>query len=139
MAGLDNLGKLVLRSGLGIVFIAHGLLKILVFTLPGTAERFVAFGLPGWTAYPTACLEVLGGALLILGLGTRLSAILLFFVAAGAGWVHIGNGWNYTSPNGGWEYGAFLAVASVAVALLGPGEVSLSGFLARRRHSANLR
>ena len=70
--------------------------------------------------------------MLILGLGTRLVAPLLLCIGFGAGWVHIDNGWNYTSPpNGGWEYGMFLAVASAAVALLGPGSFTISSLIAR--------
>lgn len=30
----------ILRVSLGVVFIAHGLLKVMVFTLPGTAQFF---------------------------------------------------------------------------------------------------
>ena len=39
----------VLRLALGIVFVAHALLKLLVFTLPGTGAFFAAHGFPGWT------------------------------------------------------------------------------------------
>ena len=131
---LSDLGALILRVGLGIVFIAHGHLKVFVFTLPHTVEVFIGHGVPGWTAYPVAFIELVGGTMLILGLGTRLVSPLLFCVAFGAGWVHIDNGWNYTSPpNGGWEYGMFLAVASAAVTLLGPGSFTLSRLIARLR------
>ena len=40
MTNTHNYAGLVLRLGLGIMFIAHGLLKVLVFTLPGTAGFF---------------------------------------------------------------------------------------------------
>ena len=131
---LSDLGALILRVGLGIVFIAHGHLKVFVFTLPHTVEVFIGHGVPGWTAYPVAFIELVGGTMLILGLGTRLVSPLLFCVAFGAGWVHIDNGWNYTSPpNGGWEYGMFLAVASAAVTLLGPGSFTLSRLIATLR------
>ena len=133
---LSGIGLLIIRAGLGIVFMAHGYLKIFVFTLPGAAQNFVNFGIPGWTAYPVAFIELIGGALLVLGLGTRMIAPLLACVGFGAGWVHIENGWNYTSPpNGGWEYGMFLAVVSAAVTLLGPGCYSLSGFVKNRRRT----
>lgn len=51
---------LVLRIALGMVFIAHSLLKLIVFTLPGTAEFFAAHGFPGWTAYPVFAAELAG-------------------------------------------------------------------------------
>ena len=135
---LTPLGLLVLRVGLGIVFMAHGHLKIFVFSLPNAAQNFANFGLWGWTAYPVAFIELIGGALLVLGLATRPIALLLIFIGFGAGWVHIDNGWNYTSPpNGGWEYGMFLAVASAALTLLGPGSYSLSDVIFRRRQKAS--
>ncbi len=40
---------LVLRLALGGVLLAHGLLKIFVFTLPGAAGFFESVGFPGWT------------------------------------------------------------------------------------------
>ena len=98
---LSDIGKLILRVGLGIVFIAHGQLKVFVFGLPHAAEVFIGHGVPGWTAYPAAFIEIVGGTMLILGLGTRLAAPLLFCIGFGAGWVHIQNGWNYTSPPNG--------------------------------------
>jgi putative oxidoreductase len=127
---LANLGTLILRVGLGIVFIAHGQLKVFVFGLAHAAEVFIGHGVPGWTAYPVAFIEIVGGIMLITGFGTRLVSPLLFCIAFMAGWVHLDNGWNYTSPpNGGWEYGMFLAVASAAVALLGPGSHTLPNMI----------
>jgi putative oxidoreductase len=129
---LEGLGKLLLRAGLGVVFMAHGHLKIFVFTLPNAAQNFENFGIPGWTVYPVAAIELIGGALLVLGLGTRLIAPLLICIGFGAGWVHVENGWNYTSPpNGGWEYGMFLALVSAAVALLGSGPYTLRSLVSR--------
>lgn len=131
---LSDLGRLILRVGLGIVFIAHGQLKVFVFGLSHAAEVFIGHGLPGWTVYPAAAIELVGGTMLILGIGTRLASPLLFCIAFGAGAVHFGNGWNYTSPpNGGWEYGIFLAVAAAAVGLLGAGSYTLPNFMGRRK------
>ena len=62
----EQLAAFVLRVSLGAMFIAHGLLKILVFTLPGTAQFFEGVGIPGWLAYPVAYFEIGGGALLIV-------------------------------------------------------------------------
>ena len=107
------------------MFLAHGLLKVLVFTLPGTAQFFDSVGFSGWMAYPVTALEILGGVLLIAGIATRWVSLALIPVLAGALSVHIGNGWLYTNENGGWEYAAFLIAASIAQALMGPGKFAI--------------
>ena len=57
----------MLRVSLGAMFLAHSLiLKLFVFTLPGTADFFAAIGLPGWFAYLVFAAEAAGGALLVL-------------------------------------------------------------------------
>ena len=116
---------LLLRLSLGTLFIAHGLLKVLVFTLPGTAQFFASVGFPGWTAYPVVAAELAGGVLLLLGVYTRVVAAALIPVLIGAATVHIGNGWVFSSPNGGWEYPVLLIVIAAVVALLGDGAFAL--------------
>lgn len=116
---------LLLRLSLGVMFLAHGLLKIMVFTPAGTAGFFASLGLPGWFAYPTMGAEVVGGLLLIAGVQTRLVALALTPILLGSLWVHSGNGWLFSSENGGWEYSLFLTVAAVVQALLGDGAHSL--------------
>ena len=115
----------VLRIGLGLMFIAHGLLKVLVFTLPGTAGFFESVGFPGWSAYIVAYAEIAGGLLLLSGFAVRAVSIALIPVLIGATAVHFGNGWVFSNANGGWEYPAFLVLASVVQALLGPGKFAL--------------
>ena len=44
-------GTALLRVTLGTAAIAHGLLKVFVFTLPGTVAFFESLGLPGFLAY----------------------------------------------------------------------------------------
>ena len=122
---LSPYAALILRVSLGVMFIAHGLLKIFVFTLPGTAQFFDSVGFPGWSAYLVTFMEITGGVLLITGFATRWVAVVLIPVLLGALSVHLGNGWLYTNENGGWEYAAFLTVATVAQALLGPGAYAL--------------
>lgn len=112
---------LLLRVSLGIVFIAHGVLKITVFTLPGTVQFFEQVGFPGWTAYAVTALEIGGGALLIAGVAARWVSLALVPVLLGATSVHLGAGWLFTNANGGWEYPAFLTAATIVQALLGPG------------------
>ena len=123
----------VLRAALGLMFIAHALLKYSVFTLPGTAKLFESLGLPGPLAYLTFAAELIGGTLILGGLGTRWIALALVPVLLGATWAHAGNGWLFTAPNGGWEYPAFLVVTAVSQALLGDGKFALSSLIANRK------
>ena len=118
-------GATLLRVSLGAMWIAHALLKLLVFTLPGTAQFFDSVGFPGFLAYPVFAVELLGGLMLVLGLYARQVALALVPVMLAAMSVHLGNGWVFTSPGGGWEYPLFLAVASVAQWLLGDGAWAL--------------
>lgn len=111
----------LLRLSMGIMFLAHGLLKVVVFTLPGTVGFFQSLGLPGFLAYATTFAEIAGGILLIVGFKTRIVAWALTPVLLGATWAHLGNGWVFANANGGWEYPLFLTVAGIVVALLGPG------------------
>ena len=117
-----DIAALLLRLGLGTMFVAHGLLKVFVFTLPGTVGFFEQVGFPGWTAYIVTFAEIGGGAALIAGIGVRAISLALLPVLLGAVFVHFGSGWVFSNPNGGWEYPAFLALVSIAVALLGPGK-----------------
>ena len=116
---------LVLRASLGTMFIAHALLKYFVFTLPGTAQFFTSLGLPGILGYATFAAELVGGILLIAGVKTRAVSLALVPVLLGATWAHAGNGWLFSSPNGGWEYPAFWTIALLVQALLGDGAYAL--------------
>jgi len=117
----------LLRFALGAMFLAHSVvLKLFVFTLPGTASFFQSLGLPGWTAYATFAAEAVGGALLILGVQTRWVALALLPVLLGATWAHAGNGWMFGYANGGWEYPLYLSLLTVVQGLLGDGAFALS-------------
>ena len=116
----------LLRVTLGVVFIAHALVKVFVLTLPGTVAFFVDHGFPGWTAYPVFVAELVGGLALVAGTYTRLVALALIPVLLGAFTVHWSNGWYFGAPNGGWEYIAVLLAALVVQAGLGDGRLALT-------------
>ena len=135
-----DIGLLLLRVSLGIVFIAHGYLKVFTFGLKHAMEVFEAHTVlhinlvPGWLALPSAVIEWVCGIMLILGVKTRLITPFLAAVAFGAGAVHFENGWNYTSkPDGGWEYGIFLCLCCIVVFLAGPGKYTLSRYVDNRK------
>ncbi|WBU59290.1 DoxX family protein [Paracoccus albus] len=115
----------LLRVTSGVLFLAHGLMKVNVFTIAGTVAYFESLGLPGLFAYLTILAELAGGALLILGVATRLVAPALIPVLLGAVWVHSGNGWAFSGEGGGWEYPVFWAAVQLAITLLGAGAYAL--------------
>lgn len=116
----------LLRIALGVMFLAHSLLlKLFVFTLPGTANFFTTLGLPAWSAYLVFAMEAVGGILLILGVQVRWVALALLPILAGATWAHAGNGWMFGYTNGGWEYPLYLTVLALVQAMLGEGAYAL--------------
>ena len=117
---------LLLRLTLGIMFVAHGLMKVLVFTPAGTVGFFASLGIPAAFAWLTMAAELGGGLLLLLGVQTRWIAVLQLPVLLGAWVVHSGNGCGFSNPNGGWEYPAFLALAQIVLILLGDGKFAPS-------------
>ncbi|MEC7189941.1 MAG: DoxX family protein, partial [Pseudomonadota bacterium] len=88
-----NYGATITRLSLGVILLAHGLLKIFVFTIPGTVGFFESLGLPAMVAYLTILGEIAGGTALIAGIYTRLTALLSVPILLGATWAHAGNGW----------------------------------------------
>ncbi len=117
----DAYAALILRVSLGALFLAHGLLKIFVFTVPGTVGFFESVGFPGFLAYATIAGEIVGGLALIAGIGTRYVSLALLPVLLGATYVHAGYGWLFSNQGGGWEFPAFWAITLVVSALLGNG------------------
>lgn len=127
---LAGVAALLLRVSLGIMFFAHAWLKIKVFTPAGTAKYFESLGVPGWLAYATIAAEIAGGALLVLGIGTRWVALLLVPLILGTiVLVHGKAGWLFTNKDGGWEYPAFWTVGLLALAALGDGSAALGPML----------
>jgi putative oxidoreductase len=78
-----ELGALILRVTLGVIFFIHGLVKF-----QGGIENIVGWfesiGLPGFMAYGVALVELIGGAALVIGIGTRLVSALLAILMIGA-------------------------------------------------------
>lgn len=46
-----DLASLILRITLGVMFLAHGFTKLVVFTPAGTAQYFESLGFPGFVGY----------------------------------------------------------------------------------------
>jgi putative oxidoreductase len=112
----------LLRITLGVMYLAHGLLKLLVFSPEGTAGYFASLGVPAFMGPLTMAIEIAGGTALVLGVYARWIALALVPVLLGSiVLVHGANGWGFGNQGGGWEYPAFLIVASLVQGLLGNG------------------
>jgi len=116
---------LVVRLALGLMFLAHGLTKLFIFTPAGTAAFFQSVGFPGFLAYPVMAFEIIGGVMLVLGIYTRWVAAAAVVQLFAASTVHFANGWSFTNANGGWEYPIYLAITALVVALLGDGRFAI--------------
>jgi putative oxidoreductase len=124
---------LLLRAAVGLTVVAHGVNHIFGGgRIEGTGRWFAGLGLrPGWLhAWMASGTEVIGGALLTLGLGTPLAAgaVLGVMVVAGIT-AHRTNGFFIFRPGQGWEYVMVLAVVALAIAATGPGRWSADGAL----------
>jgi len=128
-----DLGLLILRVVAGSVVLAHGLQKLGYlggYGFDGTAGFINTLGFrPSrpWTAAVVVA-EVVGSALLILGLGGPIgpgivAADLLVALVV----VHVPKGW--WNANGGVEYVAVIAASALAVALIGAGAYSVDALL----------
>jgi len=115
----------LLRIALGTMFVAHSLLlKLLIFTLPGTAQFFQSIGLPGWFAYVVFSMEAAAGIMLIR-VQARWVALAMVPILMGATWAHWGNGWMFAYENGGWEYPLYLTLLATIQFMLGDGRFVL--------------
>lgn len=118
-------GLFLLRAALGAMWISHALMKLFLFGISGFAGYLTSLGMPGALAGPVILIEFVGGLLILLGLYARPVAILMIPVMIGAMSAHLGNGWLFSAPGGGWEYPAFLIVASLTIGLAGEGAFAL--------------
>lgn len=109
-------GLALLRIATGLVFLLHGWMK--VREMAQTVFIFGHLGFPAPVAYFIAWLEVIGGLALILGIATRLFALLFAIEMLVAVFV-IG----LSRAFGGFEF--YLSVASLAIALIGSGRFSI--------------
>ncbi|MCB4767573.1 DoxX family protein [Ancylobacter sp. Lp-2] len=118
-------GVFILRVALGLMWISHALMKYVVFTVAGFAGYLDSLGMPGALAGPVILAELIGGVLIVAGLYARHVALVMIPVMVGAMSAHLGNGWLFSVPGGGWEYPAFLIATSFALWLLGDGAFAL--------------
>ncbi|GAA3473056.1 DoxX family membrane protein [Nonomuraea roseola] len=129
----SDLALLAARIVVGVIFMAHGLQKW-QGGLENTTAMFSQLGVPSpqLAAVFATAVEIIGGAMLIIGLGVRLAAVLLFADMVGAGYfVESRSGVFNSTPR--WELVVALAAACLLLMALGGGRLGVDGLLHRSR------
>ncbi len=135
--GATDVGLLLLRLIVGIVFIYHGYGKLFC-GLHGFAGALASMHvpMPMLGATLSACTEFFGGVAMFLGVGVRVAAIPMVINMLMA--ILLVHGKAFSAQHGGMEYPLTLAVILLAIGMMGARQLSLSGLLHGRSHAANL-
>lgn len=130
---------LVARVALGVILFAHGWQKFFTNGIDAVSQGFESMDVPAATlsAIFAATVELVGGALLIIGLLTPLVGILVvldmlgawFFVHADAGTIF--------AADGGYELVLALAAGAALVGAVGGGRFSLDRLILGRIKAGN--
>jgi len=125
-----DLALLVLRLVLAAVMLYHGIAKVTNF---GGAVGFMTslnLPAPALVAGFTLLVEVVGGGLMLVGVATDIAGLLFAVDMAGAiVFLHWANGFDFAK--GGWEHPFTLLGMALAIALAGPGTLSLGRAVGR--------
>jgi len=139
-AQLSEVALLAVRVIVGIIIGAHGWQKLTVIGPANFGQSFLAQSgvpLPIFMGYVVTCTEVIGGILLIVGLLSRLAALLLtinLVIATLLVNIHVGL---LSSTDGvGAELPLALIAGFLAILSVGPGRLSLDYLLGVEREAA---
>jgi putative oxidoreductase len=124
-----DLGLLMIRVALGIVFVMHGWQKATEFGVSGLAGSLASLGIPfpGVNAVLLIATELGGGLAMLAGAFARVAGVLLAFAMIVATvTVHLANG--FFLPNG-YEFTLTLMLASLAITAAGAGAYSVDARL----------
>lgn len=122
-----DLGRLLLRLGLGGCMLFHGVAK-LIGGIDGISQLVTSHGLPAFLAYGVYVGEVVAPVLVILGFYSRIGALLIAVnLLVAIGLVHVADLFKL-ADTGGWavELQALYLVTAIALALIGPGRFSIN-------------
>ena len=121
-----DLSLLILRLGVGILMLLHGIAKLKgIDFIEGMLAKN---GLPGFLAYGVYVTEIVAPLLIIIGYRTRLASLILIFGALFAMLlVHSGDIFTLNKA-GGWgiELIGLFIIGALALAISGSGKFALS-------------
>ncbi|BED96592.1 DoxX family protein [Escherichia fergusonii] len=129
----EDFGKLLLRLAVGGLMLFHGVHKLFA-GIDGISGMLIAKGFPGFIAYGVLIGEVVAPVLIILGILTRPSALVIALTMVVA-WLMVGMGkTGMLDKTGAWaiESLVYFFVAALAVAFLGAGRYAVAGNTAWR-------
>ena len=123
-----DIGLLILRVGIGIMFVLHGLPKLIsgpeTWTMLGGSMKALGLGFaPTAWGFMAALSEFAGGILLTLGFFTRPACFFLLATMIVATMMHIGKGDPFLKYSHAMESG----ILFLSLILIGPGRYSLDG------------
>ncbi|HYN10262.1 MAG TPA: DoxX family protein [Vicinamibacterales bacterium] len=128
-----DLGLLLIRLALGIVFVMHGWQKLTLMGFDGFAGVLASLGVP-FPALNSAIVitvELVGGLAMLAGIVVRPVGLLIAFtMIVAAATVHLRNGFFLPA---GYEFTLVLMLASLAVSVAGAGAYSLDAWLFRSK------
>ncbi len=118
------LGVLVMRLVLGVIMVVHGSMKIFPRgSLYNFTHYVQSLGLPVWSGYLAAFTEIIGGALLIIGLLTPIAALgLAIDMAVAILKVHLHHG---LTGSQGYEFPLACFALAVGLIFAGHGHLAL--------------
>ncbi len=125
----DALGKLILRLALGVLMLFHGISKLVnpVGAINYVSSQLAAAGLPTFLAYGVFAGEVIAPLLIILGIYSRIGALMVVVNMMFAVMLAHGAQLFMLSKSGGWalELQAFYLFTGLALCFMGSGRMAV--------------
>ena len=124
--GFQDYGLLAIRIVLGVIFLYHGLPKIM-----HSGKKAAGMGMSSAFVFVLGLAEVLGGLGALLGWYTDAASILLIVVMLGALYYKMAV-WHVpfsAMDKMGWEFDLMILAAAIALLLIGPGTISITSWM----------
>lgn len=123
----NDIGKLVLRLGVGVLMLFHGVHKI-IHGIDGVKALTTKGGLPEIMAYGVYIGEVVMPILIILGLYARVASVVLGFTMVTAIYLAYGNSLLALGKTGGpvYELALLYLIMCVVIFLQGSGKYAIN-------------